>query len=115
MERKLLEKYDVVVVGAGTGGCLAAKTTAKAGYKVCMIDRKTKLRIGDKVCGDAIGKHHFDKIGIAHPSGKELDQKIEGIKVYSPDMETEVNVQGEGVHGYLVNRLFFGQNLIKEE
>jgi digeranylgeranylglycerophospholipid reductase len=114
LERKLLKKFDVIVVGAGTGGSLAAKTLAKAGLKVCMIDRKAEKDIGDKVCGDAIGKHHFDNIGITHPSGKELDQKIEGIKVYSPDMETEVNVKGEGVHGYLVNRLIFGQRLVKE-
>lgn len=109
-----MKKFDVIVVGAGTGGSLAAKTVAKAGLQVCMIDRKAEQKIGDKVCGDAIGKHHFDNIGIAHPSGEELDQKIEGIKVYSPDMKTEVNVQGEGVHGYLVNRLLFGQRLIKE-
>jgi digeranylgeranylglycerophospholipid reductase len=109
-----LNEFDVIVVGAGTGGCLASKTLAKAGLKVCMIDRKAEQNIGDKVCGDAIGKHHFDNIGIAHPSGAELEQRIEGIKVYSPDMDTEVNVQGEGVHGYLVNRLLFGQRLVKE-
>jgi digeranylgeranylglycerophospholipid reductase len=109
-----LYKYDVIVVGAGTGGCLAAKTLAEAGRKVCLIDRKPKKDIGDKVCGDAIGKHHFENIGLAPPSGAELDQTIDGIKVYSPDMETEVNVQGEGVHGYLINRLLFGQRLLKE-
>jgi digeranylgeranylglycerophospholipid reductase len=109
-----LKKFDVVVVGAGTGGCLTAKTLAKAGFKVCMIDRKEEKKIGDKVCGDAIGKHHFENIGIAHPSGAELNQKIEGIKVYSPDMKTEVNVKGEGVHGYLVDRLLFGQRLLNE-
>ena len=109
-----MKNFDVIVVGAGTGGSLAVKTLAEAGLKVCMMDRKAEQDIGDKICGDAIGKHHFDNVGIAHPSGKELDQKIEGIKVYSPDMETEVNVKGEGVHGYLVNRLIFGQRLVKE-
>jgi digeranylgeranylglycerophospholipid reductase len=109
-----LKKFDVLVVGAGTGGCLAAKTVAEAGLSVCMIDRKPEQKIGEKVCGDAIGKHHFDNIGIAHPSGKELDQTMDGIKVYSPDMSTVVNVQGEGVHGYLINRLLFGQRLLKE-
>lgn len=113
-ERRCLNKYDVIVVGAGTGGTLAAKTLASAGRKVCLIDRKSKKDIGDKVCGDAIGKHHFENIGLAPPSGAELDQTIDGIKVYSPDMETEVNVQGEGVHGYLINRLIFGQRLLKE-
>ncbi|HDQ06896.1 MAG TPA: NAD(P)/FAD-dependent oxidoreductase [Candidatus Bathyarchaeota archaeon] len=109
-----MKKFDVIVVGAGTGGCLAAKTVAEAGLSVCMIDRKPELKIGDKVCGDAIGKHHFDNIGIVHPIGDELDQTMEGIKVYSPDMETVVNVKGEGVHGYLINRLLFGQRLLKE-
>jgi geranylgeranyl reductase family protein len=109
-----LKKFDVIVVGAGTGGCLTAKTVAEAGLKVCMIDQKPEQKIGDKVCGDAIGRHHFDTIKLAPPSGKELEQKIDGIKVYSPDMETVVTVQGEGVHGYLVNRQLFGQRLLKE-
>ncbi len=109
-----MKKFDVIIVGAGTGGSLTAKTLANDGLKVCMIDRKAEQDIGDKVCGDAIGKHHFDNVGLKHPSGKELERKIEGIKVYSPDMETEVNVKGEGVHGYLVNRLLFGQRLLKE-
>jgi geranylgeranyl reductase family protein len=109
-----VKKFDVIVVGAGTGGCLAAKTVAEAGLSVCMIDRKVEKKIGDKVCGDAIGKHHFDNVGIAHPSGDELDQTMEGIKVYSPNMKTVVNVKGEGVHGYLINRLLFGQRLVKE-
>ena len=94
LERKLLKTFDVIVIGAGTGGCLTAKTLAESGLTVCMIERKAEQDIGDKVCGDAIGKHHFDNIGIAHPSGAELDQIIEGIKVYSPDLETEVNVKG---------------------
>jgi len=109
-----LKKFDAVVVGAGTGGCLAAKTIAKLGLEVCLIDQKSEEKIGDKVCGDAIGKHHFDHINLAHPSGEELEQKMEGIKVYSPDMETVVTVKGEGIHGYLVNRKLFGQRLLRE-
>ena len=50
-----LKNFDVVIIGAGSGGCLAAKTVAEAGIKVCMIDRKEEHNIGDKVCGDAIG------------------------------------------------------------
>ena len=44
-----MKKFDVIVVGAGTGGCSAAKTVAEAGLRVCMIDRKSKQKIGDKV------------------------------------------------------------------
>jgi geranylgeranyl reductase family protein len=110
----LLKKFDVVVVGAGTGGCLAAKTVAKAGFSVCLIDRKREEDIGDKVCGDAIGKHHFDTLGLKYPAAKELERKIIGVKIYSPDMKTAIAVKGEDLHGYMVNRRLFGQRLLKK-
>ena len=100
----------MVVVGAGTGGCLAAKTVAEAGFEVCLIDRKKEEEIGDKVCGDAIGKHHFDELKLEYPTGKELERKIVGAKLYSPDMETVFNIKGEG---FIVNRLHFGQRLLR--
>jgi len=109
-----LKKFDAVVVGAGTGGCLTAKTVAEAGFQVCLIDRKGEEDIGDKVCGDAIGKHHFDGLGLEHPMGKELERKITGIKIYSPNMEIVIDVKGEDLHGYIVNRRLFGQRLLKE-
>jgi len=104
----------VVVVGAGTAGCLAAKTVAKAGFNVCLIDRKKEQDIGDKVCGDAIGKHHFDTLGLKYPTGKELERKIIGIKIYSPNMETVFGVKEESLHGFIVNRIHFGQRLLRQ-
>jgi choline dehydrogenase-like flavoprotein len=41
----LVKRFDVIVVGAGTGGCLTAKTLANAGLTVCMIDRKQEKDI----------------------------------------------------------------------
>jgi len=109
-----LEKYDVVVIGAGTGGCMAAKTAASAGLKVCLIDRKEKNEIGNKVCGDAIGKHHFDNLNLSYPKGDELERKILGIKIYSPDRETIFRIVGESLHGFMINRHLFGQRLLKD-
>jgi digeranylgeranylglycerophospholipid reductase len=31
--------YDVVMVGAGPAGCMAAKKTAEAGYKVLLVEK----------------------------------------------------------------------------
>jgi digeranylgeranylglycerophospholipid reductase len=107
-------KFDVIVVGAGTGGCMAAKTSAKMGLSVCLLDCKSAELIGDKICGDAIGKHHFDNLGLSYPKGDELERVIEGIKVYSPDNETIFHLAGEGLHGFIVNRHIFGQRLLKE-
>ena len=44
-----MEKFDVVIVGAGTAGCMAAKTSAEKGLKVCLIDRKKASEIGKTV------------------------------------------------------------------
>jgi threonyl-tRNA synthetase len=55
---------------------LTAKNAAKAGLEVCLIDRKKRDDIGEKVCGDAVGKHHFDALHLAPPKGEELREKL---------------------------------------
>jgi geranylgeranyl reductase family protein len=107
-------KFDVIVAGAGTAGCMTAKAVADAGLKVCLIDRKGSETIGEKVCGDAVGRHHFDKLGLAYPKDDELRNRIGGIKIYSPNMETVFHVEGEGLFGFILNRHMFGQRLLKD-
>lgn len=103
----------MIVVGAGTGGCLAAKTTAEAGLKVCLIERKKREEIGEKICGDAMGEHHLKNLNLEKPQGGELEKRIEGIKIYSPDLETVFTIAHEDFVGYLLNRRLFGQWLLK--
>ena len=109
-----MQKFDVIVVGAGTAGCLAAKTTAEAGLKVCLIERKRREEIGEKICGDALGEHHLKTLGLEKPQSGELEKKIEGIKIYSPDLETIFTIAHEDFVGYLLNRRLFGQWLLKK-
>jgi geranylgeranyl reductase family protein len=108
-----LTKYDVIIIGSGTAGCLTAKTLSSRGFKSCLIDIKEKKDIGIKVCGDAIGKHHFDRLGIDYPKGKEKEGDISGIKVYSPDLKTNFRITDEGLKGFMINRYIFGQRLLK--
>ena len=109
-----MEKFDVIVVGAGTAGCLAAKTTAEAGLKVCLVERKKREEIGEKICGDALGEHHLKTVGLEKPQGGELEKRIEGIKIYSPNLETVFTVAHEDFVGYLLNRRLFGQWLLRK-
>jgi geranylgeranyl reductase family protein len=109
-----LKEFDVLVVGAGTGGCLAAKTTAEAGLKVCLTDRKKSEEIGEKICGDALGEHHLKTLGLEKPQGGELEKRIEGIKIYSPDLQTVFTIEHEDFVGYLLNRRLFGQWLLRK-
>lgn len=104
-------RYDVVIVGAGTGGATAAKRIAGAGFKVALIDGKSKEKIGDKVCGDGISKEAFDKLKMKYPKGNELERKINGFDLYSPDEASHMRIQGEG---FTINRLHFGQRLVNE-
>ncbi len=107
-----MKKFDAVVVGAGTAGCMAAKTVADAGLKVCLIDRKKTENVGEKVCGDAVGKHHFDNLGLDYPSGEELERTIMGAKIYSPNTKSVFHIKGEGLCAFSVNRHLLGQRLL---
>ena len=109
-----MEKYDVIVVGAGTAGCLAAKTVAEKGLKVCLVEKKKREEIGEKICGDALGEHHLKFLGLEKPAGGELEAKIDGIKIYSPDENTVFTIADKDFVGYLLNRRLFGQWLLKK-
>jgi len=107
-------EFDIIIVGAGTGGCLAAKTTAEAGLKTCLVERKKREEIGEKICGDALGEHHLKNLGLEKPQGDELEKRIEGIKIYSPDLETTFTIADKDFVGYMLNRRLFGQWLLKK-
>jgi digeranylgeranylglycerophospholipid reductase len=109
-----MREFDLLIVGAGTGGCIAASTAAKKGLTVCLIDCKSIDKIGEKVCGDAIGGHHFERLRINPPTGEDYDSTIEGIRLYSPDLSSVFTIGGPDVKGFIVNRLSFGQKLLRE-
>ncbi len=109
-----MEKFDVLVVGAGTAGCLAAKTAAEKGLKVCLIDSKKRADIGAKICGDALGEHHLKTLGLEKPKGDELEKRIEGVQIFSPDRSTVFTIADKDFIGYILNRRLFGQWLLKK-
>jgi geranylgeranyl reductase family protein len=109
-----MDKFDAIVIGAGTAGCLAAKTLAEKGLKTCLIENKNKESIGTKICGDALGEHHLKTLGLEKPQGGELETRIEGIRIFSPNEETVFTIAHEDFIGYLLNRHLFGQWLLKK-
>ena len=108
------KSFDVIVVGAGTGGTTAARFTAKNGLDVCLIDRKPRDKIGDKICGDAVGNEIFGLLKINHPKSEELSCHIKGAKLYSPNLKKCLTLIDPKQAGYIVNRLEFGQRLLNE-
>jgi len=43
-------KYDLIVVGGGPGGLMAAKTAAEDGLKVIVIERKRNITEINRTC-----------------------------------------------------------------
>ena len=44
---RMSEEYDVVVVGSGYGGAISASRLARAGLKVCLLERGDERQPGD--------------------------------------------------------------------
>lgn len=59
--------YDIIVVGAGTAGCIIANLLSKKGFNVCIIDSKRAEEVGKKVCGDALISRGLDSLSFEPP------------------------------------------------
>ena len=72
---------------------------------------KPPERVGDKPCGDALGKHHFDELNIDYPKGEELEGIVKGIDIYSPMEDIKYRVLGDG---FQVNRVALTKRFINK-
>lgn len=101
--------YDVLIVGAGVAGLYLATQVAKKGFKTVVVESKPKDRIGEKPCGDAIGEHHLNELGL-NPPNYVVDHRYKGVVVYGPSERNYVTVPGSGLS---LNRVRFGQWMLK--
>ncbi|NCX96227.1 MAG: FAD-dependent oxidoreductase [Chitinophagia bacterium] len=61
-----MKKYDVVIVGAGPAGCMAALALRNSNLKVALVDKAIFPR--DKVCGESL---HLKGINALRNFGQE--------------------------------------------
>lgn len=100
--------HDLIVVGAGVGGCMTAKTAADAGLNVLLIDSKPKDKIGDKVCANVVSAHDLNRVGIKHP---RMVAQLKGVKFFSPDQKNVFTVK---LKQFVLDRRAFGQKLFDD-
>lgn len=96
IEPHLSTKWDVVVVGAGPAGSIAAFHLAVKGHRVLLVDRERFPR--EKVCGDGL---IADALGALDRAGlgvkiRSLGRRLGQTSVFSPS-RIEVPVPGEYV------------------
>jgi len=104
--------WDALVVGAGTGGAIAARRLAEDGFRVLLIDREPSDDVGRKVCGNAIGEDGLAVVSryIESPEGAEVAKRLPHGTLILED-GTAIRIPKGGV---ILNRLLFGQRLLAD-
>ena len=73
--------YDIVVVGGGPAGSLAAFEAAKGGARVCLLEKDRDIGYPVR-CGEAVGEAGLKNFFDIDPSW--IATNISGAKIGSP-------------------------------
>ncbi|MCL7413185.1 MAG: NAD(P)/FAD-dependent oxidoreductase [ANME-2 cluster archaeon] len=107
------DRYDVIVVGAGPGGSMTARTAALEGLDVLLIEKRQQ--IGDPVrCAEGVNKEYLKE--YIKPDPAWISAEVKGSKIYSPDgtlVEMSEELSGAEV-GYVLERKVFDRALARE-
>ncbi len=103
------ERYDVVVVGAGPAGLLAAKAVAQNGFDVAVIDRKQDLSSVSRTCGQSLlppNEYFFGDIFHYNEKDKRFCYASTGLSF--PYTGAVKNLYTWHMHSPGMNKLQFG-------
>jgi len=85
-------KYDLIVVGGGPGGLMAAKTAAEDGLKVVLVERKKNITEITRTC---VQIFYIRKLTATKP-GLHGDGYIEPVSVEVTDKTCRLHFPGPG-------------------
>ncbi len=105
-------EYDVLVIGAGPGGSMAARYAARHGLKVLMVEKRPEIGVPVR-CAEGISRAWMEEVEI-EPQEKWIDAYMDGAKIYSPDEKSVVELTAEQAGnevGFVLNREYFDKYL----
>ncbi len=95
------ERYDVVVVGAGPAGSMAAWAAAREGCDVLVLERRAEIGV-PKQCAEGISARGLKHAGIK-PQDEWIANEVSRALIYAPNGE-RFEVPGDG---YILERKLF--------
>lgn len=102
--------YDLLVIGGGPGGAVAARTAAEKGLSVCMVEKRPAIGAPIR-CAEGIGKDVLSE--FIEPDPKFISAEIKRAELVAPDntsMVLESEMAGSKV-GYILDRKVFDREL----
>lgn len=105
---------DVLIVGAGPAGAVAAIALARAGARVRLLDRAVFPRdklFGDTVNPGALGE--LRRLGLSEPV-EAIGLRIDGMRVTGPNRVTVDGRYPNGLHGRAILRRDLDWGLLRQ-
>ncbi|MBI5459491.1 NAD(P)/FAD-dependent oxidoreductase [Methanobacterium sp.] len=103
---------DILIIGAGPAGSIAAKHAALNGAKVLLVDKKSEIG-APKRCAEGVSKDGLKKLGIT-PNPRWITSDINKVRLVSPN-GTDVLLDEDKVKlsemGYVLERKVFDKHM----
>jgi geranylgeranyl reductase family protein len=103
-----MQRYDVIVVGAGPAGATAARVAARHGATVLLLEEHTQ--IGRPI--QCTGLLSLRGWRLARVPSSIIVREIRGVRVHSPDGSV-YELGGDRVRAYVIDRDRFDQSLVE--
>jgi len=100
------ERYDVIVVGGGPAGTMAARFAAEGGVSVLLLEKDRDIGLPVR-CAEAVGGKSLDR--YIEPDPHWIAHQLKDVRFVAPDGTPVVVNTGE--FGYVLNRRLFDQEL----
>ncbi len=100
--------HDVIVIGAGPAGNMAAHRLSSLGHSVTVLDSRRK--VGDKLCTGIIGRECFERFP---PDQRDILAPASSATLVSPFGKSFKIAKGQP-QAYIINRVAFVESLANQ-